>query len=100
MISEKRAFELIQDTVSNMGQEGLLSEEIVIRPDTLLQGKGAAFDSLAFVTLVIDLEVRLNQEINQDVLLKFDDIQAFADDAPLTVAVLMRYIVELKLGDT
>lgn len=96
MLSEERAYQLIQDTMTSLRRSGLVNEEVTIGRDTVLLGPGSPLDSLAFVTLIADLEDRLNRETGQDLSLVLDEIQGFNLNVPhLSVDILSKYMMNL-----
>jgi acyl carrier protein len=96
MISGERAYQLIQDTMSSLWRSGLIKQDVTIEKNTVLLGTGSPLDSLAFVTLVAELEDRLNRETGQDLSLVLDEIHEFNVNVPyLTAETLSRYMIKL-----
>jgi acyl carrier protein len=57
---------------------------------------GSELDSVAFVTLISDLEERLSRETGTDLFLVLDELHEFnGEDPSLTVRTLAPYLVEL-----
>lgn len=96
MITNERSIELIQESIHGLRRAGLLDHELVVDPSTVLLGMGSELDSVAFVTLISDLEERLSRETGEDLFLVLDDLHEFNGENPsLTVRSLAPYLVEL-----
>jgi len=96
MITKEFASKLLKDSLSSLQRTGLIKQEVTIGKDTVLLGTGSPLDSLAFVTLVAELEDRLNRETGQDVSLVLDEIHEFNVNVPyLTAETLSEYMIKL-----
>jgi hypothetical protein len=96
LITQDRSLELIQESVRGLRRAGLLDRDFVVDERTVLLGMGSELDSVAFVTLISDLEDRLSRETGKDMFLVLDELHEFNGDAPsLTVRTLAPYLVEL-----
>lgn len=99
MITNDRSIELIQESIRGLRRAGLLENDLVVDDATVLLGMGSELDSVAFVTLVSDLEERLSRETGSELFLVLDDLHEFNSDNPsLTVRTLAPYLVELAGG--
>jgi acyl carrier protein len=99
LITNERSIELIQETVQGLRRAGLLDNNLLVDDSTVLLGVGSELDSVAFVTLVSDLEERLSRETGTELFLVLDDLHEFNSDNPsLTVRTLAPYLVELTGG--
>jgi acyl carrier protein len=96
LITHDRSVELIQESIRALRRAGLLEHDLVIDDSTVLLGMGSELDSVAFVTLISDLEDRLARETGKDLFLVLDDLHDFnGEDPSLTVRTLAPYLVEL-----
>lgn len=96
MITHDRSLELIQASIRNLRKAGLLDHDLVIDEQTVLLGVGSELDSVAFVTLISDLEDRLSRETGRELFLVLDELHEFnADEPSLTVRTLAPFLVEL-----
>lgn len=96
MITHDRSVELIQQSVRSLRKAGLLDGDLTVNEDTVLLGLGSELDSVAFVTLISDLEDRLSRETGNEMFLVLDELHEFnGDDPSLTVRTLAPYLVEL-----
>ena len=99
MITNERSIELIQESVRGLRRAGLLEQDLAIDESTVLLGLGSELDSVAFVTLISDLEERLSREAGLELFLVLDDLHEFNGENPsLTVRTLAPYLVELSGG--
>jgi acyl carrier protein len=96
LITHERSIALIQESISSLRKAGLLDHDLVIDESTVLLGMGSELDSIAFVTLISDLEDRLSRETDGDKFLVIDDLHEFNGAEPsLTVRTLAPYLVEI-----
>jgi len=96
LITHDRSLSLIQESIRTLWKAGLLEHDLVANEETVLLGIGSELDSVAFVTLVSDLEDRLSRETGQEVFLVLDELHEFnGEDPSLTVRTLAPYLVEL-----
>ena len=96
MISHERSIELIQESIHGLRRAGLLDGDLSIDEDTVLLGMGSELDSIAFVTLMSDLEDRLTRETGRDQFLVLDELHEFNGEEPsLSVRTLAPYLVEI-----
>jgi len=96
LITPERSVELIQESIRGLRRAGLLDRDLVVDDSTVLLGMGSELDSVAFVTLISDLEERLSRETGDELFLVLDELHDFnGDDPALTVRTLAPYLVEL-----
>ena len=96
-ITNNEATKIIIDSIASLVRSGTISTKEEINGETVLLGKGSVLDSLGFITLVTDLEDRLEPVIARETYLVLDDINEFNINNPaLTVAVLAQYIEKLS----
>lgn len=95
MITLERSIQMIQESIQSLRRAGLLEQELVVEEDTVLLGMGSELDSVAFVTLMSDLEDRLSRETGRDQFLVLDELHELNAEQPsLTVRGLAPYLVE------
>jgi acyl carrier protein len=96
LITRERSVEMIQESIHSLRRAGLLEHDLVVDEGTVLLGMGSELDSIAFVTLISDLEDRLSRETERDQFLVLDDLHEFNSEEPsLTVRTLAPYLVEV-----
>jgi acyl carrier protein len=99
VISEQRALELMQDSLTGLRRAGMIDREVKVEGDTPLLGTGSQLDSMAFVTFVSDLEDRIGRETGDEVFIVLDEVHDFNADNPyLAAATLAGYIQRLTSG--
>ncbi len=81
----------LEDVLDERGSE----DAVVIGPTTRLVGRGSVLDSLALVTLIVDVEDRLLAEYGVSVTLANDRAVSQARSPFLTVDTLAQYVVDL-----
>lgn len=96
-ITNSEATKIITNSIASLVRSGTISTSDDINAETVLLGRGSVLDSLGFITLVTDLEDRLEAVIGRETYLVLDDINEFNINNPaLTVAVLAQYIEKLS----
>ncbi len=99
MLALNDASKLIEEGIASLVRSGTLPEGIAISDQMVLLGKGSSFDSLGFITLVTEIEDRLEKVLGKEVFLALDEISGFSMENPsLTIPVLAKYLVQLSAG--
>lgn len=97
MITHERSISLIQDSIYGLRKSGLLEQDLIVNEETVLLGMGSDLDSIAFVTLISDLEDRLTRETGRDQFLMLEELHEFNSEQPaLTVGTLAPYLMEIS----
>jgi acyl carrier protein len=100
MLSQTRALELIQESMASLRRADLVKDDGLVTENTVLLGAGTTLDSVAFVTLVTDVEERLDRETGRELVLILTDIHDFnPEQAHLSADTLARYMVALAERD-
>lgn len=88
--------ELIQESFNSLYESGMIEQNAEACDDTVLIGAKSVFDSVAFVTLFMDLEDRIRIKTEKEVFLILTDIHDFnVGNTALTVSVLIDYIMKM-----
>ena len=96
MFSKERALALIQESLDSLQRSGMLNQAVAVTSDTVLLGTGSFLDSLGFVTLVTELEDRMNQEMGREIYFVLDEVQNFNINNPfLSAGVFADYMQDL-----
>lgn len=86
--------DLIHAALQALNAERGAQEAIEIGPRTCLFGEGSALDSLALVSVIVDLETSVSEHYGRPISLTDDKAMA-RDPVPFAnVSTLQRYIVE------
>lgn len=86
---------MIQEVVDGLTAGGIIENEIRITENTVLIGKGAVLDSIAFVTFFMEVEERLTDMAQKEVYISIEDIVGLDEGKGLTIERLISYIGEL-----
>ena len=87
--------ESIYQALKALNDERGADEQISIGPDTSLFGEQSALDSLALVSVIVDLETAVSEKFGRPISLT-DDKAMNQDPVPFTdVGTLQRYILGL-----
>jgi acyl carrier protein len=74
MLSESRIVELIVQGLRRLQSSGIAGADFEVNDDTVLIGMGSPVDSIAFVTLITDLEQSIEGELGREFFLVMKDI--------------------------
>ena len=98
MFDRQVAIVMIQDSLDSLARSGTLKSQFSVEEDAVLMGSGTGgdLDSLGFVTLIMDIEERLEKEVDRDCPITLTDIAGFDVNNPvLTAKVLADHLVRL-----
>jgi acyl carrier protein len=101
MLDKQLAMNLMQESLDSLARSGTLKNQIAMTDETVLMGSGAdsGLDSLGFVNFVMDVEDRLQQQLDGDYPVILTDISGFDINNPiLTAGVLADHLVGLAAG--
>ncbi|MBT3764401.1 MAG: hypothetical protein HOB79_01550 [Rhodospirillaceae bacterium] len=101
MLDKQLAMNLMQESLDSLARSGTLKNQIAMTDETVLMGSGAdsGLDSLGFVNFVMDVEDRLQQQLDGDYPVILTDIGGFDINNPiLTAGVLADHLVGLAAG--
>ncbi len=86
---------LILSALNNLNSELADDRKIKVNAETPLFGKDAEIESLALVSLIVDVETALNSEHNFEISLTDDRAMTRAESPFTNVQALKSYILEL-----
>ena len=101
MLDKQLAMNLMQESLDSLARSGTLKNQIAMTDETVLMGSGAdsGLDSLGFVNFVMDVEDRLQQQLDGDYPVILTDSGGFDINNPiLTAGVLADHLVGLAAG--
>lgn len=96
MFEKQAAFSMIQDSLDGLNRANTIKKRIEAKPELVLMGSGADenIDSLGFVTLIMDIEDRLEKVTDYETPIVLTDILGFDVNNPaLTVNSLANHMV-------
>ena len=95
MMTDKQIEKLIIEALIELN-EGLPDEEkIAITTQTELFGLNAQIDSLSLVSLIVNIESKISNELNYEISITDDRAMIRAESPFLNVQTLKNYILEL-----
>ena len=101
MLDKQLAMNLMQESLDSLARSGTLKNQIARTDEPVLMGSGAdsGLDSLGFVNFVMDVEDRLQQQLDGDYPVILTDIGGFDINNPIhTAGVLADHLVGLAAG--
>jgi acyl carrier protein len=92
---QRRIVAIIIESINDLNEE--LENETLNNPtlDTKLYGRNGALDSLALVSLITDLEERISEEFDHDIILADEKAMSQRTSPFRTVGSLTKYIQQL-----
>ena len=97
MIERSKAVEMVIATVKQaLAEAGVEAGEVT--EATTLVGKGAVLDSMGVVSLIVDVEQKLETDFNVTVTLANDRAMSEKNSPFRTVAVLVDHILQMTEG--
>jgi acyl carrier protein len=95
MLDHAAVQEIVLRALESLNEEREPDDQLVIGPGTKLFGADAELDSLALVSVIVDVEEAVSSQVGRTVMLT-DDRAMSRDVSPFTdVQTLTAYVVEL-----
>lgn len=97
-IDKALALEVMQTSLDSLSRSGTIKQQLTAKADLVLMGGAGseALDSLGFVTLIMDLEMRIEEMVGQEVAITLSDVGGFDINNPtLTAGLLAEHIVSI-----
>ena len=93
-IARERILDLVLDSVRQLGEE--LSNDALIAPteETPLMGEKSGVDSIALVTLIVEIETRLSEDLGVDLVLADDRAMSTLRSPFRRVGILVDFLLE------
>ena len=87
---------IVKDAVFKLEKANMLEGEIDFSPALPLLGQTSAFDSLAFISFLTDVEENVSDQFGSDVYIVLNDIEGFnVNQTKLSVQELVSHILNL-----
>lgn len=95
LITREQILAVICDCVRRLGEE--VGSDVLARPeeDTPLMGENSGVDSIALVSLIVEIESRLSEEFEMDLVLADDRAMSSARSPFRRVGILTDHVLEL-----
>jgi acyl carrier protein len=95
MLDHGAVQDLVLHALENLNDERDPDDELVVGPQTRLFGADAELDSLALVSVIVDVEEAVSNASGRTILLTDDRAMSRAVSPFTDVAALTAYVVEL-----
>ena len=99
MASRQQLEDLIKASLTELATDLDLPALTTASADTILFGSGGALDSLALVHLIADIETRISDEFDRDIVIADERAMSRSQSPFRTVATLTDYLQELLQHD-
>jgi hypothetical protein len=98
-ITHQELLNIFQESANRLCASGIADGPIVISSDIPIFGGGSKLDSMAFVSLISDIEDSVNRYANSDIYIVLTDIEDLYPNSPsLSAGMLADYLL-LALKD-
>lgn len=88
--------EIVKDAVLKLDASNMLEGEVHFSPSLSLLGPTSAFDSLAFISFLTEVEENVSDKFGSDVYIVLNDIEGFnVNQTKLSVEELVDHICKL-----
>ena len=95
MISESRIRELIIQALQRIQDSGIADANFAVNDDTVVLGMGSPVDSIAFVTLISDLEQSIERELGREFVIVMQEIHDLHEGTELLVSDLAKHLAHI-----
>jgi acyl carrier protein len=99
-MEDERIMQVLFDTIDEVNPQLLPEQRLEKSKDTVLFGKSGRLDSLALVTLIVEIEQRMEEELKTTISLADDRAMSQKTSPFQTVQTLADYIASLLGGKT
>ena len=90
---------IINKIVNKLYESEIIDQRIDVVESTPIFGLGSIFDSMAFVSLISDVEDSVNTELGTDIYIVLSDIEdLFPNESNLTAGMLAYYLISVTKG--
>lgn len=97
-MSNEKILNIIYSAISEANNSKDASEQILLAPDEVLYGASGKLDSLALVSLILDIEERISQEFGASLTLA-DDRAMSQHNSPFRTAAALADYIAMLLGE-
>ncbi len=95
MLNEDEVLKIILHALASINEEREADERFDVGPETSLFGADSSLDSLALVSLIVDVEAEISSAAGRDICLTDDRAMSRAESPFRTVRALHGYVLEL-----
>ncbi len=93
MVSEDRVKELMLEALKKVKEAEEIYKNLPLNDQTIVLGRGGAFDSIAFTAFATDFEEKMEDETGSEFILKMDELFSKSKGkSDFTVADLARFV--------
>jgi len=87
---------IIQTALDELHDSAIIENRVFAEKNTPIIGDGAELDSVAFITLISDIESRVCEKFNKDIFIILSDIQSLDDESSaMNVDMLTNYLLTI-----
>lgn len=97
-ITQKTALKIIYQALANLNEERQGQELVPLALETTLFGKNSLLDSLALVSVIVDVETALSDELGDPICLTGEDALNREESPFADVRSLCAFILQLTGG--
>lgn len=97
-ITQESALKIVYQALTALNEERDGREQVPLAPDTALFGKDSLLDSLALVSVIVDVETALSDQLGEPICLTGDEALTQEHSPFADVRALCAYILRLTEG--
>ena len=86
MLDTSQALQIMQSSIDNLFEAGMLDQKVIVLLETPLFGEGSTLDSMGFVTFVTEVEERVIEVVKKDIFIVLSDIEELYPNEPVLSA--------------
>ena len=94
-IAQESALRIIFQALTNLNKERGAADQVPLALDTALFGKNSLLDSLALVSVIVDVETAVSDELGEPIFLASDEALNQEESPFADVRALCAYILRL-----
>ena len=95
-MERKQILNLVLTCINETNEERPKEDQIIIDENMLLLAEGSSLDSLAIVSIIVDIENALSKELGKPLLLTDNDAMSQESSPFLNVSTLVNYIDSIQ----
>ena len=95
-ITYQELLNIFQESADSLHASGIAASSILISDDCPIFGGASVLDSMAFVSLISDIEDSVNRHANSDIFIVLTDIEDLYPNSPyLSAGMLAKYLLDV-----
>jgi hypothetical protein len=98
IMTQESAQRIVFQALTNLNKERDAGHQVPLAVETALFGKNSLLDSLALVSVIVDVETAVSEEVGEPICLTTEDALNREESPFASVSSLCKYILHLTEG--